>query len=106
MSMVGRRFLAIIDLRLWQTFPDHYNIPFGSRSIILVGDYGQLPPACDVPMYSQDSRNRSYGRSAYSQLQEMYKLEAMQRQQVTRINNNNSDITYVMEGLHDPTGNY
>ncbi|EXX58877.1 ATP-dependent DNA helicase PIF1-like [Rhizophagus irregularis DAOM 181602=DAOM 197198] len=101
MSMVGRRFLAIIDLRLWQTFPDHYNIPFGSRSIILVGDYGQLPPACDVPGLS-----RSYGRSAYSQLQEICKIEAMQRQQVTRINNNNSDITYVMEGLHDPTGNY
>ncbi|GET49996.1 hypothetical protein GLOIN_2v1692140 [Rhizophagus irregularis DAOM 181602=DAOM 197198] len=65
MSMVGRRFLAIIDL-LRLCFP-----------------------ACDVPGLS-----RSYGRSAYSQLQEIYKLEAMQRQQVTRINNNNSEISH------------
>ncbi len=52
MSMVGRRFLAIIDLRLRQAFSDHSNIPFGGRFIILVRDFGQLPPVCDVLMYS------------------------------------------------------
>ena len=56
MSMVGRRFLGIIDSRLRQAFPDQANVPFGGRSIILVGDSGQLPPVGDLPMYSQDSR--------------------------------------------------
>lgn len=84
MSMVGRRFLAIVDLRLRQTFSEYSNIPFGGRSIIIVGDFGQLPPVCDLPMYSRDPCAADHlsedGRIAYSQFQEAYKLEAVQRQ--------------------------
>ncbi|CAB4433941.1 unnamed protein product [Rhizophagus irregularis] len=81
------------------------------RSIILVGDFGQLPPVCDVPIvFSGLSKSDHLSKVvASSQFQEIYKLEAIQIQQVTRINNNNSEIsyiTYVMKGLHDPTGNY
>src|SRR5204862_123567 len=55
-SMVGRRMLALIDLRLRQAFPEQQNQVFGGRSVILVGDFGQLPPVLDEPMYSQIPR--------------------------------------------------
>jgi len=82
MSMVGHYFLVLIDLRLRQAFSDHSNQHFGGRSIILVSDFGQLPPVCDLPMYSQDHRASDPlsedGRNIYSQFQEVYKLEAVQ----------------------------
>ena len=40
-----------IDARLREEFPDKKNCPFGGRSMILVGDLGQLPPVRDKPLY-------------------------------------------------------
>ena len=82
-SMVGRRMLAIIDIRLRQAFPEQRNQVFGGRSLILVGDFGQLPPVLDEPMYSQIPRCdplSSDGIVAYSQFCEVYKLDIIQRQ--------------------------
>ena len=81
--MVGRRMLAIIDMRLRQAFPEQRNQVFGGRSLILVGDFGQLPPVLDEPMYSQNpccDALSSNGIVAYSQFREVYKLDIIQRQ--------------------------
>lgn len=82
-SMVGRRMLAQIDKRLRQAFPEHKNEPFGGRSIILFGDFGQLPPVLDLPMYvtevSQDPVSND-GIAAYKHFSEAYKLDVVQRQ--------------------------
>ena len=51
-SMVGRRMLRLIDTRLRQAFPNHKNESFGRRSIIMFGDFGQLPPVLDLSMYT------------------------------------------------------
>jgi len=51
-SMVGRRMLALLDMRLRQIFPEQQNKAFGGRSVILVSDFGQLPPVLNEPMYS------------------------------------------------------
>ena len=82
-SMVRRRMLALIDMRLRQIFPENANEPFGGRSIIMFGDFGQLPPVLDLPMYavnaSRDTLSNN-GIASYKQFREVYKLEIIQRQ--------------------------
>ena len=51
MSMVGRKLLRAVDLRLRQAFPHQANEPFGGVSVCLLGDFGQLPPVMDRPMF-------------------------------------------------------
>ena len=81
-SMVGRRMLGIIDVRLRQAFPEENNRPFGGRSLILLGDFGQLPPVLDLPMYINVSRDdlSNDGFVAYKSFREVYKLNVIQRQ--------------------------
>ena len=53
MSMVGRRVLGQIDKRLREAFPRHSEQLLGGRSMILVGDFGQLPPVGDTALWSR-----------------------------------------------------
>ncbi|CAG8469927.1 3415_t:CDS:2, partial [Cetraspora pellucida] len=55
-SMIDRRLLAVIDQRLRQAFPQNQNMLFGGCSVLFFGDFGQLPPVLDLPMYASDSR--------------------------------------------------
>ena len=54
MIFIGKNILIKIDSRLRQAFPENATIPFGGRSIILVGDLGQLPPVMDKPVYASE----------------------------------------------------
>ena len=82
-SMVGKQMLGIIDTRLKQAFPEKINEPFGGRSVIMFGDFGQLPPVLDLPMYvekpSTDEMSNK-GKAAYRNFSEVYKLSVIQRQ--------------------------
>ena len=51
MSMIGTKLLTRIDTRLRECRPRFHNKPFGRVSIVLFGDYGQLPPVCDIALY-------------------------------------------------------
>ena len=55
MSFIGPKMLTQIDARLCQAFPLQCTILFGGFSIILLGDFGQLPPVKDIPMYASSS---------------------------------------------------
>ena len=81
-SIVERRMLGTIDKRLRQAFPEHNNETFGGRSVILFGDFGQLPPVLDVPMYSSEKGGTlsNDGIAVYREFREVYKLEAIERQ--------------------------
>jgi len=81
-SMVGRRMLGLIDMRLRQAFPEHNNEPFGGRSVIMLGDFGQLPPVLDLPVYVNIPREplSNSGLAAYNLFKEVYKLDVIQRQ--------------------------
>ena len=56
-----------VDKRLRQVFPHHADQLFGGCSCLLFGDFGQLPPVMDLPLYTTVSRTAlsDLGSSAY-----------------------------------------
>jgi ATP-dependent DNA helicase PIF1 len=58
MSMVGRKLFGKVDRRLRQVFPHRADQMFGGCSCILIGDWGQLPPVMDLPLYTTVSRSQ------------------------------------------------
>ena len=51
MSMLGQRTLAWLDKRLRQA-TGKLHVPLGGISVLLLGDFGQLPPVGDRAIYS------------------------------------------------------
>ncbi|CAG8509590.1 4776_t:CDS:10, partial [Scutellospora calospora] len=81
-SIVGYRLLALIDMWLRQAFPEQRNELFGGRSVIKVGDFGQLASVLDLPMYIDVKRDvlSNNRHLVYKQFLEAYKLDIVQRQ--------------------------
>jgi len=52
MSMIGRKMFGQIDKRLRQIFPHKSQHMVGSCSCILFGDFRQLPPVLNLPLYT------------------------------------------------------
>ena len=52
MSMVGKKLLGQVDTRLCQVFPHRADTLFGGWSCLLFGDFCQLPPVMDLPLYT------------------------------------------------------
>ena len=50
MSMMGLRMMAWVDKHLRQA-TGQMDVPLGGMSVILFGDFGQLPPVGDRPLY-------------------------------------------------------
>ena len=82
MSMVGRKTRSSgqtsssgfpspcrgsVDRCLRQAFPHHAEEVFGGCSCLLFGDFGQLPPVMDLPLYTIDfcTELSDLGRTAY-----------------------------------------
>lgn len=63
MSFIGRKLLERIGMRLHEAFPNHNQIPFGGRSIMLFDDLGQLPLVKGIPMYGSISNGGILWRS-------------------------------------------
>ena len=55
MSMVSRKTFGMIDRRLRQAFPHKSQVLFGGCSVLLFGDFGQLPPVFGLPLYTTQS---------------------------------------------------
>ena len=82
MSMVGRKTLGQVDRRLRQAFPHHAQEVFGGCSCLLFGDFGQLPPVMDLPLYTTDSRSElsDQRRTAYQSFNQAVILDQVMRQ--------------------------
>ena len=80
--MVGRKTLGQVDRRLRQAFPHHAQEVFGGCSCLLVGDFGQLPPVMDLPLYTIDSHSElsNQGREAYQSFHQAIVLDQVMRQ--------------------------
>ena len=80
--MVGRKTLGQVDRRLRQAFPRHAQELFGGCSCLLFGDFGQLPPVMDLPLYTTDSRSElsDQGRAAYQNFKPAVVLDQVMRQ--------------------------
>ena len=86
-SMLGQRTLAMIDSRCRQIFSEKANNPFSNLNIALVGDFAQLPPVGNTPLYSPPSsaatENGNLGRDGsvlYQLFTRSYRLQIVHRQ--------------------------
>jgi hypothetical protein len=86
-SMLGLRTLAQIDSRCRQFFPEHADIPFENLNIALIGDFAQLPPVGDTPLYSPPSSATSEngcfsrdGNTLYRLFSTSFSLQTVHRQ--------------------------
>lgn len=82
MSMVGRKIFGQVDKRLRQVFPHHADQLLGGCSCLLFGDFGQLPPVMDLPLYTTVSRTHlsDLGSTAYQMFNHAVVLEQVMRQ--------------------------
>ncbi|EAQ84557.1 hypothetical protein CHGG_08571 [Chaetomium globosum CBS 148.51] len=83
-SMLGLKTLAWIDQRLREVFPANRDEFFGGLSVILIGDFFQLPPVLNKPLYStrDDLKDiEMVGRNAYLSFDKSVFLTTIQRQQ-------------------------
>jgi ATP-dependent DNA helicase PIF1 len=84
-SMLGLKTLAWIDQRLREVFPRSGNEFFGGLSVLLIGDFFQLPPVLNKPLYTdcENSSLKDYellGRNAYRSFTNSVFLTTVQRQ--------------------------
>lgn len=87
-SMIGRRAFGLMDRIFRQIFPHASHLPFGGLSVLLFGDFGQLPPVGDTPSFVTTlDRGTTYakllsnhGRQAYLAFNESIELTAIMRQ--------------------------
>jgi len=81
-SMVGRKMFGQLDRRLRQVFPQHACEALGGRSCLLFGDFGQLPPVMDLPLYttSPSSPLSDIGSNVYQTFTQAVILDHIMRQ--------------------------
>ena len=81
-SMLGQTLFGWIDRRCRQATGLTHEV-FGGKSIILVGDPGQLPPVADKPLYNSrpSSSIAEQGHLAYYMFSNVVKLSVNQRVQ-------------------------
>lgn len=82
MSMIGHKTLAWVDKRLRQATA-LLDSPLGGLSVILFGDFGQLPPVGDRPLYAEPTNNELsiHGYQIYQTFDTVIILQQVLRQQ-------------------------
>ena len=79
-SMIGQLTFSMVNQRLQEIKPHGADKPFGGISIVLLGDWKQLPPVCDSSLYAKNTKNPS-GRNLYELFSDTIILDKIQRQE-------------------------
>ena len=81
MSMLGQRMMSWVDKRLRQA-TGHLEQPLGGFSLILIGDFGQLPPVGDTPLFAPPPAHplAQHGHIIYKLFNTVVVLNQIQRQ--------------------------
>lgn len=100
-SMIGCRLLHFIDCRMRQIFESR--LFFGGRSVVLIGDFFQLPPVKQLPLFSDESRLKATadfaGHAAYLQFTKTIELKQVLRQ----AGDDQAAFRAALEGLRNNT---
>ena len=80
-SMLGQNMMVWVDKRLRQA-TSHLDVPFGGISVILIGDFAQLPPVGDRPLFAPEGEG-SHGHTMYSLFTNVVILDHVVRQSGT-----------------------
>ena len=78
-SMMGQEMFWMIGERLKQARPHHQHQPFGNLSIVLLGDWRQLPPVGDSSLFDKDSK-KPRGYNLYQLFNDVILFDTVQRQ--------------------------
>ena len=62
-SMIGQYCFYMIDARLRQAKPARANQPFGGVSMVLMGDFAQLTPVGDPPLFMEPDEKTKNGKN-------------------------------------------
>ena len=81
-SMVRRKIFGQVYKRLRQVFPQRADEVFGGCSCMLFGDFSQLPPVMDLPLYTTVSRTPLFDvwKAAYQLFNHAVILDQVMRQ--------------------------
>jgi ATP-dependent DNA helicase PIF1 len=82
-SMVGLSMLSWVHVRCCEVFPQQRDLPFAGLSIILAGDFCQLPPVAKRPLFDNTRTPNladSEGRRLYLKFNRTIVLDVVMRQ--------------------------
>ena len=78
-SMIGQRLLHMVDMRLREIFPHRRETIFGGLSIVLIGDWKQLPPVGDSSLFEAKGKCAA-GYNLYSTFSDVVTFSKIERQ--------------------------